>query len=95
MPDQIPEPIKAERAAALTSLQQGIRKKILDRQIGREADVLFETYKNGIAYGHTADFIEVAVPSPVALHAQIHRIRIEENDGTQCMGHILSDEKGE
>ncbi len=95
MPDQIPEPIKAERAAALTSLQQGIRKKILDRQLGREADVLFETYKNGIAFGHTADFIEVAVPSPVALHAQIHRIRIEENDGAQCRGHILSDEKGE
>jgi len=95
MPCQIPEPIKSARAAELSGLQAEIRKSILDRMVGREAAVLFETHKNGFAHGHTADFIEVAVPSARPLHAQTHLVRIEENDGTRCMGVLLTQKKGE
>ncbi|MBE6554033.1 MAG: tRNA (N(6)-L-threonylcarbamoyladenosine(37)-C(2))-methylthiotransferase MtaB [Ruminococcaceae bacterium] len=89
MPDQVPEPIKAARAAALSALQGDIRKSILDRQTNRVTEVLFETYKKAVACGHTADFIEFACPSPVPLHAETRRVRITGNDGVRCMGEIL------
>jgi threonylcarbamoyladenosine tRNA methylthiotransferase MtaB len=95
MPDQIPETIKAARAAELARLQGEIRKKLLDRMVGCEVEVLFETFKDGICHGHTANFIEVAASSETALHAQTHRVRIESTDGVHCTGVLLSKKKGE
>ena len=90
MPDQVPEPIKAARAAELSALQCDIRRKILDRQTNRITEVLFETYKKPIVCGHTADFIEVACPSPKPLNAEILCVRITGNDGVRCNGEIVT-----
>ena len=47
----------------------------------QEALVLFEDYKDGYAYGHTDNFIEVRVKSPVSLHSEFHRVRFINADG--------------
>ncbi len=89
MKDQVPESIKSERSARLISLQKSITAEILKNEIGREYDVLFETYSNGFACGHTPSFIEVSVPAETPLHSQIRRVRITDTDGERCFAEII------
>jgi threonylcarbamoyladenosine tRNA methylthiotransferase MtaB len=72
MPDQIPPQTKKERLNRLEALAAHIRKELLQKVIqqGKSLPVLFETWENGIATGHTANFIEVRMPSPCPLTAQ-------------------------
>ena len=96
MDGQLPSAIKQERVHRLSALQSEIRKSILDRQIGKEYDVLFETYKGGVAVGHTSNFIEVVCPSECPLHGEIRSVTIEGNDGERCFGSIeISNKKGD
>ena len=66
-----------------------IRKEILDAEYGKEVSVLFETYQNNMAYGHTPNFIEVACPMPHAPRKEIHRVKLLENDGNRCHAILL------
>jgi len=86
MPGQLPESVKHERVKTLSALQDNIREGILKEYIGKTVDVLFETYENGISYGHTANFIEVASPSPCALHAKTVTVTIESVKDGRCYG---------
>ncbi len=96
MDGQLPTEIKQERVRRLSALQGTIRRTILDRQVGRVSDVLFETYKDGVAVGHTSSFIEVSCPSPCPLHGEILSVTITGNNGEQCFGNInISNEKGD
>ena len=92
MTGQIPEEIKRERAARLSALESDIRREILDGLTDTTAEVLFETYTNGYAAGHTPEFIEVRSPSNHPLHAQTHTVRIKSNDGNVCDAEILKQE---
>ncbi|MBQ7335840.1 MAG: tRNA (N(6)-L-threonylcarbamoyladenosine(37)-C(2))-methylthiotransferase MtaB [Clostridia bacterium] len=83
---QIPEAVKHERMTSLTQLQTEIRRDILNGMIGRKTEVLFETHRNDLAYGHAADFTEVCVPSVRPLHAKILPVLIEKNDGERLFG---------
>ena len=89
MPHQIPEEEKHRRVAALSAVQNTIRKQILQEQIGSTVPVLFETYKNGIAYGHTPNFIEVACPSPCSLQAITSDVQILAVKNSRCEGRLL------
>lgn len=89
LPCQIPEPIKHRRVAMLSEAQAEIRNAILQEQIGKVEEVLFETYKNGIAHGHTKSFIEVSCPSPCPLNARLCAVRITGADAEGCRGELL------
>ena len=89
MKDQVPEEIKHARVAAIMKLQAEIRQEILEEQIGQTAEVLFETYKNGIAYGHTPNFIEIACPSPCPLTSKLLPVRILSATDDQCLGELV------
>ena len=90
MSGQIPSEIKKERARVLSSLAKEIRADILRAAVTDTplCEVLFETYSDGVAKGHTADFIEVAVRSDVPLHSEIHRVRLTSADEDICYGII-------
>lgn len=90
MKDQIPEPVKHQRLKRLTDLQASIQRRMLEKEIGRETEVLFETHRNGVATGHTPSFLEVSCPSPTPIHAQTLPVRITEISGSVCTGEILS-----
>lgn len=92
MPGQVPEEIKAERAHLLSQRGAKIRQEILNGMNGRTAEVLFESAENGFAYGHTPDFVEVAVSASPGLHGKILPVRLGGNDGTVCFG-TLADGK--
>lgn len=66
MTDQVPEDIKIERSHRLIAVGNEIRndifRDIIDK--GESLEVLIETVKNGIASGHTGNFIECVFPVP-------------------------------
>ena len=92
MPMQLPKQVKKERLSRLSALDADIRKEILTRISERNEvfEVLFETFDNGKAIGHTASFIEVCAPSDTSLHSELRQVRITSNDGEVCFGEIIS-----
>ena len=83
MEGQVPEAVKKARVARLSSLAASIRCELLDDWIKHTdtAEVLFEEYENGYAYGHTSSFIRVRVPSEKSLRSQFATIRPISTDG--------------
>lgn len=91
MKGQLPEPAKRERVHTLSAIAQGIRSEILDGMIGKEADVLFESFDSGYAYGHTSSFIEVKVKTDKKMHSVFRRVKIVSHDGNVCEGNFIND----
>ena len=78
MEDQIPEEVKHTRLSYLSEIARSIRNEILNDAVasGKAESVLFETYKNGFANGHTDHFLEVRVPSDRPLNGELHTVSL-------------------
>lgn len=76
---KLPENVKHERAAILTRKMLEVRKKTLEKYVGKTAKVLWETYKNGYAHGYTENYIEVRYKDADFLKPNdITEIKLEE-----------------
>lgn len=66
MPDQVPEEIKIERSHRLievgNEIRNGIYREVIEK--GEPLEVLIETVKDGIASGHTGNFLECVFTAP-------------------------------
>lgn len=91
MKEQIPEDIKTERLHILEEIVARGRESILSRLAEENARrrVLFETEKDGMLYGHTAEFIEVAVKGDPSLRGEFADVRITSTDGNICFGELI------
>ncbi|MBE6538481.1 MAG: tRNA (N(6)-L-threonylcarbamoyladenosine(37)-C(2))-methylthiotransferase MtaB [Ruminococcaceae bacterium] len=91
MKGQVPENIKKERSAALIALGKELTREALKKFAAEnsEMDVLFETYEDGFAYGHTASFVPVAVRSDRPLHAELLCVRVKGTDGEKILGELI------
>ena len=89
MPDQIPEEVKKERSARLIALQSQITDELLQGEIGKEYDVLFETREAFFVTGHTPSFIEVKAVSDTDLQGEIKTVRITDVSKGVCFGVII------
>ena len=91
MSNQVSEEEKKNRLHILEEISKDSRNKILQESIEEEPIryVLFETYENGIAYGHTPDFLEVGVSFPSPLRSQILPVKLLHTDGNVCFGELL------
>lgn len=94
MKEQVPEQIKHVRVNELTRISREIRSKIFDRIIseGKDMEVLFETYRDGFTYGHTASFIEVKVKTEKKMNGLFRHVRLISHDGDICEGIFLPSE---
>ncbi len=90
MKDQVCGDTKRKRAAELALAAKEIRLNVLSRKIAEQPNcqVLFETYTNGVSYGHTADFIEVAVKSDIPLHSEFREVKLISTDGDICFAQL-------
>jgi hypothetical protein len=52
--------------------------------------VLFETFADGVAIGHTKEFFEVAVPSPVPLDGEICTVRATHAQNGRLWGELVN-----
>lgn len=91
MSGQISKEEKSRRLHILAEIEAEARKKLLEEEITTRPikQVLFETYKDGRAYGHTADFLEVSVPFPRPLHAIFADVRLVSTDGNTVFGELV------
>ena len=87
MKNQIPTAVKKERSAELIALGAELRRGRLERALQSPVcEVLFETFENGYAIGHTDTFLEVAVPSPAPLHSEVRSVRLTGIEGARLTG---------
>ena len=88
MPGQIQKAEKSRRLHVLSDIEAQIRADLLEKRIADEpiTEVLFETFADGFAAGHTDDFIEVRVPSKKPIHAELIKVKLISTDGNVCFG---------
>ncbi len=92
MSGQISKAVKKERSAALIALGRELRRKRLEAALQAPVrEVLFETLEHGVATGHTKEFFEVSVPSPVPLHAQIRSVTLQKATDERLFGILGGD----
>ena len=91
MSDQIPQEIKKKRSAELIALEKGIRAAEFDRilALGGSHRVLFESFENGKAYGHTPDFLEICVSSTKKLHSEVLDVKLLSHNGETFFAEIV------
>ena len=91
MENQVPEAIRHERVRILSARQAEIRRAVLEEALKARphVTVLFEDYKNGFAYGHTDNFIQVRVPSPRAMRSIFADASVEDTDGECLIGQLI------
>lgn len=94
MDGKVPVEIRRERAAKLIAIQKEITKALLTEEIAREPErtVLFETYSNGTAHGHTDSFLEVSAPAPYDLHGERVKVTLTGCDNGICYGVIAKED---
>lgn len=72
MAGQIDAATKKARSSALIALGEELRTQRLTKALEKkERIVLFETFENGLAIGHTDNFLEVAVKADTPLHGAL------------------------
>ena len=82
MDNQLDTKTKKDRVAKLSALGKELRTEILKKAVSEGgATVLFEDYKDGFAYGHTSNFMEVKVASPRSLHSELKNVNFISVDG--------------
>ena len=91
MSGQISKEEKSRRLHILSEETARIRREILEETVQSTpcTEVLFESMDGDYATGHTADFIEVAVPSTHSMQAELHTVRLTHTDGLRCYGELI------
>ena len=91
MPDQVSVEDKKRRAASLAALQEQITHEILTAEIEKAPirSVLFETFSNGKATGHTDSFIEANAPSDADIKGEERTVRLLKVEKSTIIGEII------
>lgn len=94
MAGQIPENVKKERSTALIALGKELTAENLKSfcEENRRTEVLFESYEDGRAFGHTASFVPVSVPSDAALHGELLTVTLVGCESDVCLGKLGENE---
>lgn len=92
MPGQVSEEVKSRRCERLHELMLRRRNEIIGgiARSGKALSVLFEEKKDGYWYGHTENFIEVALQGEEELGGQIRKVELlaEQPDGCAWLARL-------
>lgn len=89
--EQIEKAIKTERAHRMLSLAEEMRTEYLSHQIGKEVELLGETYKDGIMTGHTKNYLPVRFPADHSYQNELVRVKITGQAEDECIGTLIKD----
>ena len=93
MPGQVPNSVKADRAARAAALAGAMEKSWLTGWIGQSVPVLFEEEKAGFWRGYTPQYMEVRVPAAgQALHNLVRTVTVTAAGDTAAFGVIKEEE---
>lgn len=94
MTEQVADGVKKQRAAALIAVGEELHAARLAAAVGKTRPVLFETFENGAAIGHTPEFLEVAAPAAADLHAKTYPVTLLRADNERLFGKIEGERYG-
>lgn len=85
---QVPMEEKKRRCRVLLDVSTRAERDFCNRFVGTTAEVLFESYKNGVCYGFTSNYVSVRVKSNKCLIGQLLPVEIRSADGSVCEGDL-------
>ena len=88
LPDPVQKEVKAERSRLLRNLSQRKRLQFQKTFLGSQRPVLFEYEKNGRWWGHTDNYILVAVPSGQPLHNRMLAVKLYDAEADFMTGEL-------
>lgn len=89
LPDQVTGAEKQRRSGRMIAAAHESQTGFLKAQIGRHCNVLFETCHDGIAEGHTENYLSVKVPGDKTLCGKILPVKIFGVENERCLGLLL------
>jgi threonylcarbamoyladenosine tRNA methylthiotransferase MtaB len=89
LPNSVPKNIRSERNAKLIDTVSKTRRAILDTFIERDVSVLIEKIVDGMAIGHTEEFLEATFEAFGCNVGDIVKINVKSHDGTFLVGTII------
>lgn len=92
-PQQVPAPVKTERAHRLGALAEDLHQRFLKEQCGKTAAVLFEEKQEGYWIGHTSNYQKVYAKSNDNINGAILFVEIQEPFRDGLLGGICGAEK--
>lgn len=88
--DQVDKKTKSARSRLMIEAANTCEEKFLDSQVGKDLEVLFETYENGYSYGYTKNYSRVKLKSDSTLQNQIKNVTITGIEGETLTAEALS-----
>ena len=92
LPQQISPQLAAQRAAEITALTTASRKEFLCSRVGKTYPVLFESFREGVSYGHTTCYTPVRVATASDLSNQVLPVHVTGFAEDDCTGALSTDE---
>lgn len=89
MDNQMDRHLIHERSSMLHEVSNSKRKSFYSQYIGLVEEVLFESFVDGIAIGHTENYIKVHMKSELDLSNSLKDIRLIEVDGEFMTGELV------
>ena len=87
MPGQCTNAVRQRRAAEALAVRNELHRSFLERCVGQNLPVLFETEKDGICSGHSDTYVLVSAPGH-ALRNRVCNVCITDTDGETLSGVI-------
>ena len=92
MQPQISKAVKKDRCRRMIDVGNEIRRAFLERQVGRDVEVLCETFEDGFITGYTKNYTPVRIAAGSAHHNELVTVRITgvdlEHDA--CVGALTA-----
>ncbi|OQX16663.1 MAG: hypothetical protein BWK76_11300 [Desulfobulbaceae bacterium A2] len=94
MTDQVPLPVREERAAVLRALDICLRRDFIGSQLGRIRPVLLESRAagQGLLRGHSDNYLAVTLAAPDRLLGRVVDVRLEGPD-SGVRGRLVADSR--
>ena len=89
MDEQVDPQTKKRRSAVLRRQSERKTRDYNESFIGKELDVLFESFSDDHWSGYTPNYIRVSVPSTDKLENEIRRVKITEIAADFVMGELV------
>ena len=86
--NSIPKIQRSERSKMLHTLSNKKQRYFHEQFLGTTRDVLFESKKNGLIYGHSDNYIQVKTPNSSDIINKIHPTNLKYVDGATVVGHL-------
>ena len=88
MDNQIAPQVKEERVKRLKAVTQATQKIFLESHIDRYVRVLFEKKEEGVASGHTPNYLKVKVETEKDLENTVCLVKINRVEGNELIGEL-------